>query len=78
MKRKILEILGDASEEILTYTGSSLVADGVIGSFELISLVSELEEAFGIEIDAEYVTEENFGNKDRIVALIESLTKNAD
>ena len=37
---------------------------------------NELEEAFDIEIDAEYVTEENFGNKDCIIALIKSLTKN--
>lgn len=73
MEKKILEILSNASEELLTYTGSNMVADDIIDSFGLISLISELEGAFGIEIDADYVTEENFGNKDRIVALIQRL-----
>lgn len=74
MEKKILEILSNASEELLTYTGSNMVADDIIDSFGLISLISELEGAFGIVIDAGYVTEENFGNKDRIIALIQRLT----
>lgn len=74
MEKKVLEILGNASEEILTYTGLNMVDDDIIDSFGLISIISELEEAFKIEIDAEYVTEENFGNKDCIIALIKRLT----
>ncbi len=74
MEKKILEILNNASEELLTYTGSNMVADDIIDSFGLISLISELEGAFGIVIDADYVSEENFGNKDRIIALIQRLT----
>ena len=75
MEKKILEIVGNIKEEILTYTGSNMIEDDVIDSFGLITLISALEEAFGIEIDAEYVTEENFGNKDCIVALIKKLTE---
>ena len=70
METKILDILKNASEELITYTGTNMVEDDVIDSFGLITIISELEEAFGIEIDAEYVTEENFGNKDCIIALI--------
>lgn len=73
MEKKILEILGNINEELLTYTGFNMVEDDVIDSFGLIALIGELEEAFGIEIDAEYVTEENFGNKDCIIALIKRL-----
>lgn len=75
MEKKILEILGKQSKELLTYSGSNMVADDVIDSFGLISLIGELEDAFDIEIDAEYVTEENFGNKERIIALIKRLTE---
>lgn len=74
MDKKILEILGKESKELLAYTGSNMVADDVIDSFGLISIISGLEDAFGVEIDAEYVTEENFGNKDCIIALIKRLT----
>lgn len=76
MEQRIIEILGNASEEILTYTGANMVDDDIIDSFGLIAIISELEEAFGIEIDADYVTEENFGNKDCIIALIKKLTSN--
>ena len=75
MEKKILEILGNASEELLTYTGTNMVDDDVIDSFGLIAIISELEEAFDIEIDAGYVTEENFGNKDCIISLIRRLTE---
>lgn len=33
MEKKILEILSNASEELLTYTGSNMVADDIIDSF---------------------------------------------
>lgn len=75
MEKKILEILGNTSEELLTYTGPNMVGDDVIDSFSLINIITQLEGVFGIEIDAEYVTEENFGNKDCIVALIKRLTE---
>ena len=75
MEKRILEILGSANEELLTYTGANMIEDDVIDSFGLITLISELEDAFGIEIDAEYVTEENFGNKDCIIALIKRLAE---
>ena len=73
MENKVLEILGNVNEELLTYTGSNMVNDDIIDSFELISLISQLEDEFDIEIDAQDVTEENFGNKDRIIALIKGL-----
>lgn len=76
MEKKVLDILRNANEEILTYMGSNMVDDDVIDSFGLISIISELEDVFGIEIDAEYVTEENFGNKERIIDLIKRLTEN--
>lgn len=76
MEKRIIEILGNASEELITYTGSNMVEDDVIDSFGLLTIISELEDNFGIEIDAEYVTEENFGNKDCIIALIKKLTGN--
>lgn len=74
MEDKILKILGEASEELLNYTGPNMVDDDIIDSFSLMSIISDLEEAFGIEIDADYIAEEYFGNKDKIIALITKLT----
>lgn len=73
MKEKIEKILAEVDEELLTYSGENILTDGVINSFELLALVEELEDAFDIEIDASYVVEEYFGNKDKIIALMEMI-----
>ena len=50
MREKILEILADAEEDILTYEGDNMMEDGIINSFAVIELVSDLEDAFDIDI----------------------------
>lgn len=50
----------------------SLITDGLLDSFDIISLITELEEAFDIEIDPEDVVSENFESVDAITALVES------
>lgn len=50
-----------------------MMGDGLVDSFELIDIVSQLEEDFDIEIDGEYVTVENFANKDTIIVLMKKL-----
>ena len=67
MEKKILDILAGVNDELLTYTGPNMVDDEIIDSFELITIIGQLEDEFDIEIDAGDVTEENFGNKDRIL-----------
>ena len=49
------------------------MGDGVISSFEILNIVSDLEEEFDIEIDAKYVVAENFKNKEAIIALVQKL-----
>lgn len=73
MREKVLAILEDNCEEILDYTGKNMLEDGIVDSFTLIAIVGDLEEEFDIEIDASYVVEEYFGNKDAILALMEKL-----
>ena len=73
MEERILAILEEANDEIIDYDGDNMIEDGIIDSFGLIDIVYSLEEEFGIEIDASLVLAENFGNKDKIIALIESL-----
>ena len=47
-----------------------MMEDGIIDSFTVINIVSELEEEFDIEIDAKYVVAENFKNKEAIIELV--------
>ncbi len=73
MQERILEILSEHCEEALTYNGDSMMEDGIIDSFTVINVVSDLEDEFDIEIDAKYVIAENFRNKEAIIALVQKL-----
>ena len=73
MEEKVLEILEEHCEEALDYDGDSMMEDGVIDSFTVINVVSDLEEEFDIEIDAKYVIAENIKNKEAIIAFVRRL-----
>ena len=75
MEEKVLEILEDYCEEALSYAGDNMMEEGVIDSFTVINVVSELEDAFDIEIDAKYVVAENFRNKEAIIELVARLVE---
>ena len=73
MEEKILNLLEDIDDEILSYEGDNLFDAGLLDSFTVIDLVIELEEAFNMTINADYVVEENFKTKESIIALVKSL-----
>ena len=75
MEAKILEILKDINEDIITYDGTDMLKEGIIDSYEIIEIVSRLVEEFNIEVDAEYVTAVNFSNKDTIVEMVKKIVQ---
>ncbi len=77
MEEKVLEILEEYCEEALDYKGENMMEEGIIDSFTVINIVSELEDAFDIEIDAKYVVAENFRNKEAIMDLVKGLLEGA-
>ena len=64
MEERILKILEENCEEVIAYEGDNLLEDDIIDSFTIISIISDIEEEFEIEIDAKYVIAENFKNKE--------------
>lgn len=75
MKEKILAILSDIRPDIEFENEENLVSDGILESFDLVQLVATLEEEFDVEIGGRNITKENFDSLDRIVKLMEGLTK---
>ena len=73
MEEKILELLAEIDEGILSYDGDDLFEAGVLDSFQVIELVEMLEENFDMEIDAEHVVAENFATKEAILELMRRL-----
>lgn len=67
---KLLEILADIKPGF-EFTGrTDLVDSGNFDSFDVISLVSELNEAFDIDIPVEAIIPENFNSVEAMMALI--------
>ena len=73
MEEKILELLAEIDEGILSYDGDDLFEAGLLDSFQVIELVEMLEENFDMEIDAEHVVAENFATKEAILELMQRL-----
>lgn len=71
MKDNILKALHIINDNADFEKSSDFMEDGLIDSFEVVSLVSELEGIFQIEIRGIDILPENFKNLDAIAALIE-------
>ena len=51
----------------------ALIDDHLLDSFSIITLVSELEEHFDIEIDAAEMTPENFNSAEALWAMVQRI-----
>jgi len=51
----------------------SLIDDGILDSFDIISIVGEINDAFGIEIDVADLIPENFNSAEAMLELIKKL-----
>ena len=76
MEERVKRVLARINEDILTYNGNNLFESGILDSLKAVNLVAELEDEFDIDINAKYVTEDNFKTKETIIALVESLVGN--
>ena len=70
MKEKIVEILTDLRPEFDFTEEVDFIEEGMLDSFDIVSLVDELETNFGIKIQGTDVIAENFSTIDKIEALV--------
>lgn len=72
---EILEILNDIDDSIDYKTEKHLIDDHLLTSFNIISLVSELEDHYDISIEAADMTNDNFNSAENILAMVERLSE---
>lgn len=72
MKEEIIKILTEIRPEFDFNTESTgFIAKGMLDSFDIISIVSDLEEIFDIAIDGAKILPENFASVEAILNLID-------
>ena len=70
MKEEIIAILHDLRPEFDFSENVNFIEEGMLDSFDIVSLVDELETNFGIKIQGVDVIPENFSTLDKIETLL--------
>lgn len=70
---KIIEILESIRPDIDFTKEEKLIDDGILDSFDIVSVVGELCDAFDITITVDMMEPENFNSAEAINALVESI-----
>lgn len=71
MKDQIISILTNLRPEFdFTQEGIDFIEEGMLDSFDVVSLVSDLDAAFGISIDGVDILPENFATVESIAQLL--------
>lgn len=70
---ELLEILKSVREDIDFEKEEQLIDDSVLDSFDIIGIVSELNDHYEIEISADDLLPENFNSASAILSLVNRL-----
>ena len=73
MTEKLIEILRELRPDIDFSSETHLMDDGLLDSFDIIALVSDLSDTFDVNINASHLVPENFNSAQAILALLERL-----
>lgn len=68
---KILEILKGIRDDVDFEKEENLIDDNIIDSFDVVGIVSDLQDAFGIMITIDEMEPENFNSAKAIYELVE-------
>lgn len=70
---ELMEILEDLRPDVDFENETLLIGNGILDSFDIVSLVTALNDAFDIEIKPNDLVPENFNSAAAILALVEKL-----
>lgn len=72
MNEQLLDILTSLHPDVDFETCDTLIDDGVLDSFDIVTLITEITEQFDVEISAEDIVPENFNSMKALSALIDA------
>lgn len=70
MNEKVLEILSNIRPEFDFSDNVNFIEEGMLDSFDVVTLVADLDSTFGISIDGVDIVPENFSSIESIINLL--------
>lgn len=70
---KIIEILSDLHEDIDFATCDTLIDDKILDSFDIVTVITEINSEFDVAIPADKIIPENFNSAKALAELVEEL-----
>lgn len=69
----LLNVLQELHPEVDIQTCTTLVDDMILDSFDMVTLVAEIDAAYGVTVPVEALVPENFNSVQALYALVECL-----
>lgn len=70
---RLIKILSELRPEVDFELETNLIDDGILDSFDMVALVTEINEEFDVRIGIENLVPENFNSVESIMELIERI-----
>lgn len=70
---ELLELLQDVRDDIDFKTCKTLIDDGILASFDILQIISAINETFDVEIPAISIIPKNFNSIEAMYEMIERL-----
>ena len=70
---KLMELLKGVRPDVDFENETALIDDGILDSFDVVSIISEIDDIFGVQIRINELDPENFNSAESIWNLIQKL-----
>ena len=70
---KLLEILKEVRPDVDFENETALIDDGILDSFDVVSIISEIDDKLGVQIRIKELEPENFNSAEAIWNLVQQL-----
>lgn len=70
---ELLEILEDLHDDVDYKTCTTLIDDKILDSFDIVTIIAEIDDQFDVTIPPEEIIPENFNSAASLYALVEKL-----
>ena len=74
--KELINLLSEIRPDVDFENERNLIDDGILDSFDIVSIISELDDNFGIAVRVTELGPENFNSAESIYEMIKRLKKN--